>query len=136
MIKEMNKKAQHSNWFLIVLVLAVIVLVVVGLSITGVFSKITDLFDKVTDLETTAQACGVYASSGLKTSYCNIFQKVEINGEVNYATCKYLKDKGHILIDIEEINCGEEGSYNEEELRINFCEKKGIKKEKVNGELC
>lgn len=86
-----SKKAQQSNWFMIVLVLAVITLVVVALAITGAFDKIGNVFDQASDLEVAAQACNVYASQNMKTSYCRDFKEVELAGRTQYANCKYLE---------------------------------------------
>lgn len=126
-----DKKAQQSNWFVIVLVMAIIVLVVVALSVTGAFGKISDLFGKAKDIEIMAQSCGVYASQNLETSYCNTFDEVEINGKKQYANCEYLEE--HAEFEGEgSIECGDMTST----IRF-FCKNKELKKdEKINALTC
>ena len=88
----MNKKAQQSNWFMIVLVLAVITLVVVALALTGAFGKITKIFNLVNDLEGAVKSCEVHASQGLRTSYCDIIDdKFDVDGRTEYISCAYLE---------------------------------------------
>lgn len=117
---------------MIILVLAIITLVVVALAITGAFGKINNLFNKVSDLEVAAQACEQYASVGLKTSYCNTFQKVELNGKVQYANCEYLKNHGAVFDDKEIGNCSVDDNFLKE-----FCVNKKLgDEEMVNGKTC
>ncbi len=120
MKKRMNKKAQQSNWFMIVLVLAVMVLVVVGLAVTGAFGKIIDFFSKVSDIEVAAQACQVYAGQNLKTSYCG-FQKVKINSQVQYADCPNLKILG-AFFDSKDMGCTDVKNTPK-----NYCENQRLK---------
>ncbi|MCF7910136.1 hypothetical protein K9L16_00495 [Candidatus Pacearchaeota archaeon] len=129
--KLLSKKAQQSNWFMIVLVLAIITLVVVALALTGAFDKIANIFGQASDLEVVAQACGVYASQDLKTSYCNEFKKVEINGKTQYANCEYLENyaefdgEGQISCNVKDI------------IIVSFCVNKKLDSDElVNGKQC
>jgi len=93
MKKRMDKKrAQVSPLPVIVgLIVIVVAAVIIILFFSGAFGTIGEVFEKFSSVEIAAQACGTYASAGLMTSYCNLFQKVEISGTKQYATCEYLE---------------------------------------------
>lgn len=89
----MNKKGQGlSTTTLVLLILAGIVLVVVVLGFTQGWGYI---FDKINllpgDLEAAAQSCGLSATQGLSTSYCNEFKELKIAGKKQWANCDYLE---------------------------------------------
>ena len=91
MKKVMNKKAQSTQFIIILLVgLAAAVIVIIGVmgGFDAIFGKIGLLPG---ELEAAAQSCGISASGGLKTSYCNEFKYVTIAGTKQYATCDHLE---------------------------------------------
>jgi len=90
MKKRMDKKGQLDKWF-IPLIVMVIAAILVILFFSGAFGTFGEVFEKFSSVEIAAQACGGYASAELKTSYCNLFQKVEISGTKQYTTCEYLE---------------------------------------------
>lgn len=87
-----KKRAQASPLPVIIgLIVMVVAAVIIILFFSGAFGTIGEVFEKFSSVEISAQACGTYASAGLVTSYCNLFQKVEISGTKQYATCVYLE---------------------------------------------
>ncbi len=131
MKKVMNKKAQQSLWFPIILILAIIVLVIVALNFFGVFDAIFGKADVLPgELEAAAFSCGLSSSQGLKTSYCNEFKKLKIAGTEQHATCEYLES----YAEFEKL--GEECDNEKVELlAIELC--KTLKDDKlVNGKVC
>lgn len=93
MKKRMDKKGAMTQFQVLSFIIGMIAVVLVVLYATGFFGTVGDIFAKVSSVEITAQACGGYASAGLESSYCNVFQKVDIAGVKQYATCEYLEDK-------------------------------------------
>ncbi len=93
MKKRMDKKGQLDKWF-IPLIVMVVAAVIIILFFSGAFGTIGEIFEKFSSVEIAAQACGSYASPevNLKTSYCDLFQKVEISGTKQYANCEYLEN--------------------------------------------
>ncbi len=126
----MSKKGVLIRNVLILLTgMAAVVLVI--LFATGTFGKIGDIFSKVSSIEITAQACGGYSSAGLESSYCNLFQKVDISGTKQYVTCKYLETKPEVVFDEWSGTCTSDQSA----LAEARCET--LKDNKVvNGEVC
>lgn len=91
MKKVMNKKAIATR-FIIIFLVGIIAAVIVILGVYGTFDAI---FGKIGllpgELEAVAQSCGISASGGLVTSYCNEFKYVTIAGTKQYATCEHLE---------------------------------------------
>jgi len=130
MKKMVGKKAQ-STQFVIIFLVGLIAAVIVILGVSGVFDTI---FGKIGllpgELEAVAQSCGISASGGLKTSYCNEFKYVTIAGKNQYATCEHLEQ--YASFD----KLGEEcDSTQVETLAKKRCET--LKDDKVvNGKVC
>ena len=126
----MSKKGVLIRNVLILLTgMAAVVLVI--LFATGTFGKIGDIFSKVSSIEITAQACGGYSSAGLESSYCNLFQKVDISGTKQYVTCKHLETRSEIVFEEWSGTC----TSNQGNLSRTRCET--LKDDDlVNGEVC
>ncbi|MEJ2267627.1 MAG: hypothetical protein P8X70_00950 [Nanoarchaeota archaeon] len=94
MRKEMGKKGQEGAPLPVIITFLILgaTAIVLFLFVTGFFGKGTNILEKASSLEISAQACGGYASSGLKTSYCNLLQNVEISGTKQHVNCEYLEN--------------------------------------------
>jgi hypothetical protein len=131
MKKVMGKKAQLNINMLVLLFLGIIIAAIV---VFGVFGGFDAIFGKVDvlpgELEAAAQSCGISASQGLKTSYCDEFKNVKISGKDQYANCKYLESYSEFE------KLGEECDTEKVELlAMELCETLNNNK-LVNGKIC
>jgi uncharacterized protein (UPF0333 family) len=133
-LERMNNKGQEGITLgtLLLIVLGVVVVVIIIVGATQGFGTFFDLFNQAPgkSLEVAVQSCALAAQNSLKTDYCVDLKKVEINGEEQYVTCKWLGDNNYLedkISDCKPLVLDEKA----------FCVNEKLKKDvKVNGVAC
>ena len=130
----MNKRGQEASpsGNIVVWVIAAIVLVVIVLAIAGFFGPLGDLFSRYPDSSIVAATCDGYAQGSFANDYCKVPIKITLNGEKQYATCKFLETSGVEWT----TKIAECSAVSEADLTAFCVNQKLSMDKKVNGETC